>query len=46
MPAVELQPGITALALGVCRGDTLALAIDQMLLSYSKQSLAFGQAYS
>ena len=46
VPALEPQPGITALTVGMRRGDALALTFDQMLLCCSKQGLTFGQAHS
>ena len=45
MPALEAQPCITVITIGVRRGDTLALATDQMLLRCGKQGLALGKTH-
>lgn len=43
MPALEAQPCITTM--GVRRGDTLALATDQMLRRCGEQGLVLGQTH-
>jgi len=45
MPVLEAQPCITVTTMGVRRGDTLALATDQMLLRRGEQDLALGQTH-
>jgi hypothetical protein len=45
MSALEAQPCITVITTGARRGDTLALAADQMLLRCGVQGLALGKTH-